>query len=173
MAAFGTPAEFGIDPRSAPWRSKQGRDERRPIRVLTACGASNKRQLGMSTESSSDDGGAEPAFGVVSETDDFIDVTVGVAEWTTSNGLFIAEEDYRVSGEVWRVHKGDADPYPSKPHAHCIGGAQRFVGRKLHLGTAELFDGRRALGRFLYRKQFDALIELIRPKFPGVTLPLP
>jgi hypothetical protein len=115
----------------------------------------------------------EPLAGeILSENQDFIEITIGVSEWQNNEGLFILEEDYRVGGEVWQVHKGDADPYPSKPHAHCVAGANRFIGCKLHLGTAELYRGSKALGRFLYHKQFDALIKLIRPKFPGVTLPL-
>jgi hypothetical protein len=113
-----------------------------------------------------------PTESILADTADFVEVTVGEAQWTNADGLFVLEEDYRVKGEVWRVHKGDADPYPSKPHAHCIAGAQRFIGCKLHLGTRELYNGSKALGRFLYRKQFDALIKLIRPKFPGLTLPL-
>jgi hypothetical protein len=104
---------------------------------------------------------------ILVETDDFVEVTVGILQWTAANGLFFLERDYRVADEVWRVHKGDAYPFPSKPHAHCIGGAKRFVGCKLHLGTADLYSGNKASGRFLYCKQFDALIELIRPKFPN------
>jgi hypothetical protein len=115
----------------------------------------------------------EPIDVVLKDTDDFVDVIVGVSQWTNEQGLHFLEEDYRVRGEVWRVHKGDADPYPSKPHAHCIGGSDRFVGYKLHLGTRELFDGSKPLGRYLYQKQFDILIGLIRPKFPEITLPLP
>jgi hypothetical protein len=113
-----------------------------------------------------------PINRILVDTDDFVEVTVGISQWTGANGLFFLEKDYRVAGEVWRVHKGDADPFPSKPHAHCIGGAKRFVGCKLHLGTAELYSGNKASGRFLYCKQFDALIELIRPKFPRLILPL-
>jgi hypothetical protein len=113
-----------------------------------------------------------PTERILVETDALIELTVGDTTWRTANGQFILEEDFRVAGEVWRVYKGDADPYPSKPHAHCISGANRFVGCKLHLGTGELFKGSKPLGRYLHRKQFDALIELIRPKFPGLTLPL-
>jgi hypothetical protein len=113
-----------------------------------------------------------PTETLVGETNEYVDVTVGDSQWVTAEGLFFLEEDFRVSGEVWRVHKGDADPYPSKPHAHCIAGANRFVGCKLHLGTRELYRGSKSLGRYLHQKQFDVLIELIRPKFPGLTLPL-
>jgi hypothetical protein len=75
--------------------------------------------------------------GVVADTDRYIDATMGLLEMVLPNGYAILEEDYRIKGEVWRVHKGDADPYPSKPHAHCVGGAKRFVGLTLHLGTGE------------------------------------
>jgi len=110
---------------------------------------------------------------IVENTDEYISICVGNAQFTMADGRFILEEDFNVNGEIWRVHKNDPDPYPSKPHAHCIAGANRFVGCKLHLGTAELYKGRDPLGRFLSRGQFDRLIELIRPKFPGLTLPLP
>lgn len=92
--------------------------------------------------------------------------------WKTGDGKFILEEDFKVSGEVWRVHKSDADPYPSNPHAHCVGGAKRFAGCTLHLGTAQLYRKRDALGRFLEQSQFERLLELIRPKFPGIIFPL-
>ncbi len=101
-----------------------------------------------------------------------VDVSLGEAHWVNAKGAFLNEADYRVGGDVWRVHKGDADPFPSKPHAHLIAGQKRFVGCKLHLGTAELYNGTRGLGRFLYKHQFERLITLIRPKFPDVKLPL-
>jgi hypothetical protein len=112
-------------------------------------------------------------LGILEQTQDYIDLTVGVTQWQTPDGLLILEEDYRVSGEVWRVHLSDADPFPSKPHAHCIGGSRRFVGCKLHLGTADLYSGTKFLNRRLEQKQFLRLIELIRPKFPHIVLPLP
>ena len=109
---------------------------------------------------------------VIQDADGYVDVCVGVAQWQLLDGRYILEEDFKVSGEVWRVHKNDADPYPSNPHAHCVGGAKRFIGCTLHLGTGELFRERNPLGRRLESNQFSRLIELIRPKFPGITLPL-
>ena len=110
---------------------------------------------------------------ILEEDDDHVDVCLGNAQWQAADGRFYLEEDFNVAGEVWRVHKYDADPIPSRPHAHCIGGARRYVGCKLHLGTRELYSGSKPLGRYLFQKQFDRLIELIKPKFPGITLPLP
>jgi hypothetical protein len=113
------------------------------------------------------------------DTADYVDLSVGVSRWRDSKDPPTVEDDgfraddYRVSGDVWRVHKADPDPFPSRPHAHCIGGARILVGCKLHLGTAELYKGRDPLGRFLAPKQFDRLIVLIRPKFPDLILPLP
>lgn len=47
--------------------------------------------------------------GVLSDTTEYIDVNVGLTEMVLADGRSILEEDYRVKGEVWRVHKGDAD----------------------------------------------------------------
>jgi chorismate-pyruvate lyase len=118
------------------------------------------------------DDSEEEIEGVLADTDDYIDVTMGLIEMVVADGRFIIERDYRVKGEVWRVHLTDADPYPSKPHAHCIDGRDRFKGLTLHLGTRELYRGRQPLGRYLSQAQFDRLIEMIQPKFPDIELPL-
>jgi hypothetical protein len=120
----------------------------------------------MSPENEIDDG-------ILGDTAEYVDVTVGLLEMQDAKGRFLIQKDYRVSGEVWRVHKSDADPYPSSPHAHCIGGADRFIGYKLHPGTAELYDKKnKALGFFLEKKKFLRLIAMIQPKFPTTSLPL-
>ena len=108
----------------------------------------------------------------VSETEEYIDICLGLSEWQDSEGNDVIEKDYRVKGEVWRVHKSDADPFPSNPHAHCIDGTERFIGCTLHLGTRELYRKRKTTGKLLAQKQFDQLIKLIQPKFPDTRLPL-
>lgn len=108
----------------------------------------------------------------VNDSEEYIDLSIGISQWQRPDGRYILEEDFKVSGDVWRVHKSDADPFPSSPHAHLIGGTKRFVGCTLHLGTAELFRKREPLGRRLEENQFKRLIELIQPKFPEIKLPL-
>jgi len=116
----------------------------------------------------------EPIEGeFIKDGDEYIDVCVGVSQWKTPDGrFFILEEDFRVNGEIWRVHLNDADPFPSVPHAHCIDGSPRFVGCTLHLGTGEVFRKRDSLNRRLSVGQFMRLIEMIQPKFPHIKLPL-
>jgi hypothetical protein len=54
----------------------------------------------------------------------------------------LAEQTVRRHGEIWRIHRNDADPFPSNPHGHNL-----ESGHKLHLGTGELFFSRRSVGR--------------------------
>jgi hypothetical protein len=53
----------------------------------------------------------------------------------------INEEQVKFKGEKWIVHKNDADPLPSRPHAHNY-----ESGLKLHLGNGNLYDGTRIAG---------------------------
>lgn len=109
---------------------------------------------------------------LVEVTDDHVDVAITQMALHDQDRCWLVEKDHKVKGEIWRVHKYDADPFPSNPHAHCVGGRDRFVGLKLHLGNAELFRGPETTGRFLGKKQFNRLIDAIRPKFPDIELPL-
>jgi len=112
---------------------------------------------------------------IVNEANDLVEVDVGISAWQRlDSDRYILEEDLKVSGDIWRVHLNDPDPLPSSPHAHCIGGTRRFIGKKLHLGTGQLFDEKnKPMNRRLAKHQFERLLELIRPKFPGLTFPLP
>lgn len=76
---------------------------------------------------------------IVDESDDHISVDLGYIRVVDDLGRELVQKDYKVNGEIWRVHRYDADPFPSSPHAHCVGGRDRFIGLKLHLCTAELY----------------------------------
>lgn len=54
----------------------------------------------------------------------------------------LEEETIPHGGEIWRIHKNDADPFPSSPHAHNLEN-----GLKLHLGTGELFKKRKRVDK--------------------------
>jgi len=74
----------------------------------------------------------------------------------------LTEVTVRANGEVWRIHKNDADPFPSNPHAH-----NQENGLKLHLGTGELYFNTRKTGQRVTRKDLRA----IRTKLSKFTLP--
>lgn len=74
----------------------------------------------------------------------------------------LTEKTVKVKGEVWRVHKNDADPWPSNPHAHNYD-----AGLTLHLGTGELFDSnRKSVGNIGAKK-----LSAVREKLSALTLP--
>jgi len=111
---------------------------------------------------------------ILDDNADFIVVDLGEgAPFQNADGYILVQKDYKVDGCIWQVHKTDADPFPSRPHAHCVGGPSRFFGNKLHLGTGQLFSGPKPLDLFLHKKVFAKLIKLIQPKFPSIKLPLP
>lgn len=73
----------------------------------------------------------------------------------------LTEQTVKVKGEVWVIHKNDADPFPSTPHAHNYDS-----GISLHLGTGEFFKKRISKG-FLACKKLNSL----RDKIKNHTLP--
>ena len=60
------------------------------------------------------------------------------------------EVTIRNDGCVWRIYKNDADPFPSKPHAHNL-----ELGLKLDLSNGMLFFGSNPTGKRLKEKDFD------------------
>lgn len=74
----------------------------------------------------------------------------------------IIEQTIKNKGEVWVIHKTDADPFPSSPHAHNY-----ESGIKIHLGTGELFKKRELIG-FLECKK----LILLRKKIKNHILPI-
>ena len=75
--------------------------------------------------------------------------------------ISLTEQTVRTKGEVWRIHKNDADPFPSNPHAHNY--PKNLVA---HLGNGDLCRKKTVLGR-LKKKDLTNLRSLIK----NVTLP--
>ena len=73
----------------------------------------------------------------------------------------ITEQTVKVKGEIWQVHKNDADPFPSIPYAHNYAS-----GVSLHLGTGDLFKKRASAGQISCKT-----LESIRGKLTKFTLP--
>lgn len=100
---------------------------------------------------------------------EWIEIRPGLMpNWMTLDGLYIREADFFADGLRWRVHKNDADPFPSRPHAHCVAGQERFVGCKLHLGTGQLFRGRKPQPRKLSPQCLRELKDAVRKKIPDI-----
>ncbi|WP_154715109.1 hypothetical protein [Neptuniibacter caesariensis] len=75
--------------------------------------------------------------------------------------ISLTEQTIRTKGEVWRIHKNDADPFPSNPHAHNY--PKNLVA---HLGNGDLYRKREVLGKL---KKKD-LVNL-RDHIKNVSLP--
>src|SRR6266404_2611368 len=60
------------------------------------------------------------------------------------------EVTIKSDGCVWRIHKNDADPFPSNPHAHNL-----ESGLKLDLSTGALYFRRQATGTKVSKKDLD------------------
>jgi hypothetical protein len=73
----------------------------------------------------------------------------------------LTEQTIKAKGEIWVIHKSDADPFPSTPHAHNYAS-----GVSLDLGTGEFFKKRESRG-FLDCK----MLRIIREKVKGHELP--
>lgn len=73
------------------------------------------------------------------------------------------EEEIKHKGEIWVIHKNDADPFPSNPHAH-----NKATGYKLHLGNGDLYSYKnKPLDKRISKKYLLA----IRDKVKNITLP--
>lgn len=73
----------------------------------------------------------------------------------------LTEQTVKVKGEQWRVHKCDADPFPSNPHAHNYA-----AGVVLHLGTGEMYKDRKSIGNIGCKK-----LLALRHKLSEISLP--
>ena len=105
---------------------------------------------------------------IITDEDDSIDGEHWM--WIDNAGRMLFEEDVRLSGERWRIHQSDKDPRPSDPHAHCYGG--KHLGQKLDLYVGQLYQGTRATGKYLAKRDFIRLCEYAAKKFPEIDFPL-
>ncbi len=76
----------------------------------------------------------------------------------------LREATVKCGGYIWRIHRNDADPFPSNPHAHNLEN-----GLKLHLGTGQLYLGSKPAGGKFKRKHLFTLRALAAEK--GLPLP--
>ena len=89
--------------------------------------------------------------------------TVRLQESIVPDGVLrlLTEERIRQRGEVWEVHKNDADPFPSNPHAHNY-----QSGHTLHLGNGDLYLRRKLVGKIRQKNLVD-----LRKRIRSVSLP--
>ncbi|WP_125564038.1 hypothetical protein [Pseudoalteromonas rubra] len=73
----------------------------------------------------------------------------------------LLEEQVKFKGERWVIHKNDADPFPSSPHAHNY---ESML--KLHLGNGDLYRRTTKVGT-MKKKDFKSL----RNSFKKVKMP--
>jgi hypothetical protein len=77
----------------------------------------------------------------------------------------LTERAIKVKGEIWVIHKNDADPFPSSPHAHNC--QENLV---IHLGNGRLFRKRKEVGQ-LGKKRLGELRSRIQEALADVQLP--
>lgn len=81
--------------------------------------------------------------------------------------LYVEEADVKLNGNKWRVHKYDADPFPSNPHAHNYA-----KNLKLHLGNGLLYSGKERVScGHLDKKHLVTLRRLVHECNATIVLP--
>ena len=81
--------------------------------------------------------------------------------------LSLIEADVKLKGEIWTVHKYDADPFPSNPHGHNYARAL-----KLHLGNGSLYQNKsRVSCARMPAKNLMKLRDLVLQKNSTIVLP--
>jgi len=74
---------------------------------------------------------------------------------------FLTEQEVKVNGQIWTIHKNDADPFPSSPHAHNY--PENMI---VHLGNGKLYRKRKEMGQLKKKK-----LLLLRGAIKGIELP--
>jgi hypothetical protein len=81
--------------------------------------------------------------------------------------LLLTEAKVKFKGEIWSIHKTDADPFPSNPHAHNY---ERQLKMDLRNGDLYSRKERRACGQ-IDRKNLVKLRDLVGQKNATILLP--
>jgi len=93
-----------------------------------------------------------------------LEVTFDEPLLSPDHPLLLTEKTVKVKGEKWQIHKNDADPFPSIPHAHNYA-----AGVVLDLGTGEMFStrDRNSVGNIGCKKLLRLRGELIALTLPS------
>ncbi|WP_143748575.1 hypothetical protein [Chromohalobacter canadensis] len=75
--------------------------------------------------------------------------------------VFRTSQQVKIKGEKWVIHKNDADPFPSNPHAHNY--QENLV---VHLGNGMVYRRRKHVGKLSKKK-----LMLLRSEIKHVDLP--
>ena len=78
---------------------------------------------------------------------------------------FLTEKEVKFESEIWTIHRNDADPFPSNPHAHNYA-----TGLVIHLGDGRLFRKRKEAG-WLPKKRLVELRSRIQEALGDIQLP--
>jgi hypothetical protein len=78
------------------------------------------------------------------------------------------EAEVKLNGKNWTIHKYDADPFPSNPHAHNYA-----LNLKLHLGNGMLYSGteRKSSCGKMSKKDLVKLRGLVQQRNATIVLP--
>src|SRR5262249_18043513 len=71
----------------------------------------------------------------------------------------------KLGGEIWRIHKSDADDWPSMPHAHRVQGRE-----KLDLITGRLWYDRNRSDGTVKERVLDELQSEVAYRWPEVAI---
>jgi hypothetical protein len=81
--------------------------------------------------------------------------------------VYLTEAEIKLQGEIWVIHRNDADPFPSSPHAHNY--QQRL---KMHLGNGDLYTHKQKQPcRRLRKSVFLEFRERVMQRTSSIVLP--
>ncbi|KAA8485590.1 hypothetical protein BDE36_0381 [Arcticibacter tournemirensis] len=90
------------------------------------------------------------------------DVDENDIDWLPETSDTLEKATLHKNGRIWVVHRSDADPFPSIPHAHNY-----QENYKLNLYTGELYRKTKLVGK-MKKKELAELVEKINSEFPDI-----